>query len=204
MPKDKTASHVKIVAAAKAGFLEKGFEGASTRSIGERAGMSAAALYRHYRDKEAMFDSLVLPVIELMEQWMEEHKKLKYGLAAQKAEGNVLFGQTVTDLIKEVVYPHRLEFHLLLGCAQGTKYENFIHDFVAQQQVELTDAIHFMKQQGYQVEEPSQEELHMLLSAYMTAGFEPVVHNYSQENTMHCLDTINKFFMPGWKKIMGL
>ena len=55
MPKDKTASHIRIVEAMKAEFLEKGFSDASIRSIGQRAGLTSAALYRHYSSKEAMF-----------------------------------------------------------------------------------------------------------------------------------------------------
>ena len=39
MPRDKTLSHIRVNEAIKAEFLEKGFEAASIRSIGARAGM---------------------------------------------------------------------------------------------------------------------------------------------------------------------
>ena len=54
MPRDKTASHIQVMEAVRAEFLEKGFEKASVRSIAARAGMSAAGLYRHYKNKEDM------------------------------------------------------------------------------------------------------------------------------------------------------
>ncbi|MCM1299325.1 MAG: TetR/AcrR family transcriptional regulator [Firmicutes bacterium] len=204
MPKDKTASHLRIIAAMKAEFLEKGFENASVRSIAERANMSSAGLYRHYKDKEDMFDALIQPLIDQINDWLEKHKKRKYALAEKKADSGSLFGQSFTDLIKEVVYPNKEEFRLLLCCARGTKYENFIHDFVSAQQGELAEGIRYMKSRGYPAEEPLEEELHMLLSAYVSAMFEPVIHDYDEEKAMHCLDTIDKFFMPGWKHIMGL
>lgn len=50
----------------KAEFLEKGFEKASVRSIANRAGMSAAGIYRHFKDKEAMFDALVAPLVDII------------------------------------------------------------------------------------------------------------------------------------------
>ena len=59
MPRDKTESHIKVNIAIREEFMEKGFEGASIRSIGARAGMTSAGLYRHYPDKEA--SSLELP-----------------------------------------------------------------------------------------------------------------------------------------------
>lgn len=204
MPKDKTASHVRVMAAVKEEFLEKGFEGASVRSIAARAGMSSAGLYRHYRDKKDMFAASVQPLLDQINVWMEKHKRCKYDLVDQKADSSDLFGQSLVDLIKEVVYPNKEEFRMLLCCAQGTEYENFIHDFVSGQQDDLAQAIRYMRQQGYPAEELTEEELHMLLSAYMSAVFEPVIHDYSEEKTLHCLDTINKFFLPGWMRIMGL
>ena len=51
MPRDKTASHLKVMAAARDEFLQYGFEKASMRRIGERCGLTAAGLYRHCRDK---------------------------------------------------------------------------------------------------------------------------------------------------------
>ena len=52
MPRDKTENHIKIMAAAKEEFLEKGYEKASMRSIADRCGMTAAGIYRHCKDKE--------------------------------------------------------------------------------------------------------------------------------------------------------
>ena len=69
MPRDKSANHIKLMAAARAEFLEYGFEKASMRSIGERCGMTAAGLYRHCRDKEDLFDQLVEPAVDRLNTW---------------------------------------------------------------------------------------------------------------------------------------
>ncbi len=55
MPRDKSVSHIKIMAAAKTEFMEMGFEKASMRSIADRCGMTAAGIYRHCIDKEDLF-----------------------------------------------------------------------------------------------------------------------------------------------------
>ena len=62
MPKDKSGTLEKIIPNAKKEFLENGFAGASMRSIATRAGISAAGLYRHFENKEAIFAALVAPV----------------------------------------------------------------------------------------------------------------------------------------------
>ena len=126
MPKDKTASHVRVMAAARDEFMEFGFEKASMRRVGERCGLTAAGLYRHCRDKEALFDQLVAPAIERLQSWMDTHLT-KY-LISVRNEGNLKWQDSWIDMMREVVYPHVEDYHLLLTCASGTKYESFLHD----------------------------------------------------------------------------
>jgi len=204
MPRDKTASHIRVKAAIKSEFLEKGYEGASIRSIGERAGMTSAGLYRHYPDKEAMFSAIVDPLIGEINKWTKAHKNKKYDLADKKAQRDELFGESFVDLILKVILPNREEFKLLVTSAKGTKYENFVHDYVVRNQKDFREAFMLLKKQGYPVKDIDDESLHVLLSAYVTACFEPIIHDYSDERIKEYLRMIQEFFMPGWMNIMGL
>lgn len=47
-------SRARILAAARALFAERGFDGATLRAIAERAGMGASSIYRHIRSKEEL------------------------------------------------------------------------------------------------------------------------------------------------------
>ena len=76
MPKDKTANHIKIIAAAKAEFMEMGFDKSSMRSIAERCGMTAAGIYRHCVDKEDLFDQIVAPAVDRINAWLDAHVSL--------------------------------------------------------------------------------------------------------------------------------
>ena len=204
MPRDKTLSHEKVKKAVKEEFLEKGYEDASIRSIGARAGMTSAGLYRHYADKEAMFSSMVEPLIDSIKEWTGKHTNKKYALLECNVPDNELFGENFVDMVKEVILPRRDEFILLISRSAGTKYENFIHDYVEDNQKEFMEAIGYLKEKGYQTAELGEEELHMLLSAYLTACFEPIIHDYEDEKVIKYLNTVQEFFMPGWLKIMGI
>jgi AcrR family transcriptional regulator len=204
MPRDKTLSHIKVNKAIKEEFLEKGFEAASIRSIGARAGMTSAGLYRHYPDKESMFNAMVEPLIEDIKDWTTKHKERKYSLVDAQAGGGDLFGESFVDMVREVILPRRDEFKLLMTCSAGTKYENFIHEYARENQKELLDAIRYLKKKGYPSADIDEEELHMLLSAYLTACFEPIIHDCDTAKIDKYLSTIQEFFMPGWLKIMGL
>ena len=201
MPKDKTASHIKVMAAAKEEFIEYGFEKAFMRRVGERCGLTAAGLYRHCRDKEDLFDQLVAPAIERLRSWMDTHLT-KY-LATVRDEGNLKWQDSWIDMMREVVYPHVEDYHLLLTCSSGTKYESFLHDLTQTAQERMLECLPVLREKGLPIREISPAALHLLLSAYVTALFEPVIHRYSLDESMECLETIEAFFLPGWKTLFG-
>ena len=201
MPKDKTASHVRVMAAARDEFMELGFEKASMRRVGERCGLTAAGLYRHCRDKEDLFDQLVAPAIERLRSWMDTHLT-KY-LTTVRAEGNLKWQDSWIDMMREVVYPHVEDYRLLLTCASGTKYESFLHDLTQAAQERTMQVLPILRQKGLSIREISPAALHLLFSAYVTALFEPVIHRYSLNEAMRCLETVEAFFLPGWKTLFG-
>ena len=201
MPRDKTANHVKVIAAARNEFLEVGFDKSSMRSIAERCGMTAAGIYRHCIDKEDLFDQIVSPAVERINKWIDAHVA-RY-VDAVNQEARMQWRDSEIDMMREVVYPNMEEYHLLLAKSKGSKYENFLHDLTEQSQNRLLSYIPILKSQGYAVWDIEPKELHLLLSAYTTAMFEPVVHNYSMEEALRCLKTVEAFFLPGWKQLMG-
>ncbi len=201
MPRDKSASHVRVMAAASEEFLEYGFEKASMRRVGERCGLTAAGLYRHCRDKEDLFDQLVAPAVERISAWMDAHLT-KY-LAAVQEEGNLQWQDSWVDMMREIVYPHMDDYHLLLTCSSGTKYENFLHDFTQTAQEQMLQYLPVLRDKGLAIRAISPMEMHLLFSAYVTALFEPVIHRYTLEESMRCLETVEAFFLPGWKVLFG-
>ena len=60
----KGSVRARILAAAEREFDEQGYAGASMRSIVRRAETSLGNIYRYYPNKEALFLSIVVPVVE--------------------------------------------------------------------------------------------------------------------------------------------
>ena len=201
MPRDKSENHIKIIEAARNEFLAAGFEKASMRSIGSRCGLTAAAIYRHCRDKEDLFDQLVAPAVDRVNSWIEAHIARYVDDIQQKDRAQ--WHDSEIDMMREVIYPNMDEYHLLLTKSQGTKYENFLHDLTEKHQEHLMRYIPLLRSQGMFVSDISPSELHILLTAYTTALFEPVVHKYSHDEALRCLDKVEAFFLPGWKQLMG-
>lgn len=209
MPRDKTISHDKIILAARAEFSEYGYDKASMRRIGARCGLTAAALYRHFDSKERMFETLVEPAVTDMKKWLEEHIAASEE-AVRKAVGNkggadpeMMWNSTEIDMMRELIYPRMDEFSMIITKAKGSKYEDFLDVIVENHQKRLMSYLKMLKDAGHNVRDISENELHMLITAYFTALFGPVSHGYSLEDALKYLGTVEEFFMPGWKKLMG-
>lgn len=207
MPRDKTASHEKIVAAAMQEFQEKGFERASMKAVADAVGMTSAALYRHFDSKQDMFAALVQPAIDELNTWREQHIVSSYDVLEQ---GNTKlmweFDSDYNDakMVLDVMYRQPEAFRLLFCCSAGTVYENYVHDMVKLTTDRMMCFLQDCKVQGYPVREVQQDEMHMLVSAYCAALIQPIEHGYSKEDATRYLKTIVDFFTPGWRMITGL
>ena len=201
MPRDKTASHSKVLAAAREEFMEYGYENASMRRIGERCGMTAAGLYRHCRDKADLFREIVSPSVKKIDEWLEAH--IDRSIKTMESNEVDLWKDSEIDMMRDLIYPNMEEYRLLLTKAQGASYESFLHDLTERHQNKMLEFLPLLYEKGYVPRRIDPKELHLLLSAYTTAMFEPVVHGYSKEDAYRCLETLEAFFLPGWKQLLG-
>lgn len=203
-PQDKSASHERIVSAARKEFLEKGFESASIRAIAAAAGMTSAGLYRHFADKEAMFAALAGPALTEFRGLFDVFKARDYELL-DHGELDTMWedGADLAGFL-DLIYRHFDAFKLLVCRSDGTRYERFIHDCVMIEQKETLAYLDEARRRGIPVKDIRPEELHMLLSAYATAIFEVVAHDFTREDAQHYLATLQTFFCPGWRAVLGL
>ena len=172
------------------------------RSIGDRCHMTAAAIYRHCRDKEDLFYQLVSPAEEKLMAWAQAHMQ-RYEEPV-KTRRKMVWQDSFIDMMREVVYPNMEDYHLLVAKSKGSKYENYLHDMTEMAQDKFLAYLDELRNSSMKAPEISAQQLHLLLTAYLTALFEPVVHNYPYEEATEALDTLEKFFLPGWKKLMGV
>lgn len=204
MPKDKTETYHKIIPCAKREFLEKGFEKASMRTIAADAGMSAAGLYRHFADKEAMFEALVSPVVnglkELFLSAQEEFNQLP-----KEVKEKTVFDYSAAKLKNFIafIYDHFDEFKLLVTCAGGTAFADFIHSLV---EIEVEYTLKFIESTGNDALTSGRitpELMHIVASAFFTAIFETVKHDMTKEAAEIYTENLRQFFTAGWRTILN-
>jgi AcrR family transcriptional regulator len=73
-----------ILIAGREVFLEQGLNGARTKTIAERAGITEAVLYRHFESKEEIFESAVLEPLQVMLGELLEETRALLGSGAAR------------------------------------------------------------------------------------------------------------------------
>ncbi|WP_373844486.1 TetR/AcrR family transcriptional regulator [Clostridium sp.] len=198
-------THQDILLSAKGNFLKKGFERANLREICKEANVTTGAFYRHFKDKESVFEELVDHVVKKLKRCyfkseVEFHKTLN-GI-----DNNRIWDMTDESMmvLVEFIYGNYDEFKLILTCADGTKYENFLHDIA---KIETINTLKFMdklKEKGYKIKNISEKEVHVLIQAYFSSIFEGIVHDYHKSEAIKCIKTVVNFNKTGWKYIFGM
>lgn len=211
MPRDKTQSHEKILAAAMQEFLQKGFEGASMKDVADAVGMTSAALYRHFDDKQAMFTALVQPAADALAEWTKKHVDTSYSLLdggdiKQITDAMWNFETQMSDvhMVLDVMYEQPDAFRLLLCCSAGTAFEGFLHDKVEEATDQMMEFLSHCIERGLRARDVKRDEMHMLVSAYFSALVQPIEHGYALSDAKRYLNTMQDFFTPGWRLILGL
>lgn len=198
-----TTTREKILEVATKEFMQNGFADASMRKIAGKVGITATALYRHYKDKEAIFDAVVNPAVQAWENLCQTEEVRQTGTARESGLDAMWGDNDQARRIVELIYKD-FDAHKLLFCkSEGTKYEDYLHEVVTKVQ---TATLNFMKEledKGILVNHVDEKEMHLILSAQYTAMLEMVNHDFSYEEALHYCGTVNTFFKEGWRKFLG-
>jgi len=205
LAKDYEGTHLRIINSAKKEFLEKGFINANLREISKNAGITTGAFYRHFQDKEALFDALVEPLIQALDTMYKKTMQETYELldTDQLKEMWGIYAEVLVQYT-EFMYQYFDEFKLLLTRSEGTKHQSFRNDLVAMEAKETKRFMEELKRRGVAVNDVSDEELNMVSSAYYASIFEVIIHDYPKDRAIKHAHTLVRFLQPGWKEIFGI
>ena len=205
MPRNKSITHEKLVQNMKEEFLEHGYMKASLNDIAKRTDITAAAIYRHFPNKEAMFRAIVEPVtsefLKMCEDSLEERCAELKGQDFLKQFRE--FRKEKSMRIIDYMYDNHDIFKLLLCCSEGTEYETFEEKLIAVEVQNILEMFQILDRQNIPHKKVSDIELHILSTTVMTALCEPIKHGYSKEKAVYYAKFAGRMLEPGMKEILG-
>ncbi len=193
----------KIMTEGKIEFLQKGFKDASLRSIVRQAGVTTGAFYGYFPDKQALFEALVSPAVNgLRELFLNVHKEFNELPGDTQLDTAYGYSANKLKIFIAYIYDNFDEFKLLITCAEGTAFEDFIHSLA---EIEVDYTLKFFEATGNDALASGRITLklvHIISSAYFSAVFEIVEHDMAREEADRYIDSLSNFFIAGWKAIL--
>ena len=193
----------KIQQAAIDEFLEKGFRGASLRQIVKHAGVTTGAFYGYFSSKEALFASIVEPHAQaIMANFMEAQLRFADLQKNEQPSHMGIESSSCIDWMVDYICEHRDPIKLLLSKAEGTSYENFVHNIV---EVEVEYTLKYMdvlRELGYTVPRLDKTLCHIIASGMFGGIFEVVIHDIPEKQAMRDVGQLRAFYTAGWLALM--
>lgn len=205
MPGDELTTQKNILNAGKREFLKRGFRGASLRTIVREAGVTTGAFYGYYSSKEALFNALVGDAAQVFLERFQNAQNEFASLPAEQQPDSMgeISGECMVWMV-DYMYDHYDAFKLLLCCAEGTRYEHFVHTLVEIETEATNRFLHVLNSLGHKTKSVDSQLEHILVSGFFSGFFEIVIHDMPRENAMGYTCALRNFYTAGWREIMGL
>ena len=198
----------RILECAKEEFLKKGFEKAQVGEIAKAAQVTTGAIYRHFKNKEELFFSLIEEVytytLNVVED-VETRSQNKIDIPLLQAGNEAILEASFNEVMDFVnyMYEHFDEFKLIFECSQGSRVENFIEEIVDRYSVKNMKQMSNLKMKDSASYELEEFEVHILTKGYITSLCECIIHNIPYKNVSGYIKSIVTFQYYGWKGLMG-
>ena len=186
-----------IIRAAYSEFLAYGFQKASLHKIAEKAGVTTGAIYTRYKNKDALFFSLLRDFFEAMKVLFapvaEEYEKAKHSekpediLSAINAEESIYF---------RLLTEHYDDCTLFFSRSDGSSVEMILKEIMntkTKQTVEFFSEVYGKA--------PNEDAIRLLMGSQFWY-FRQLLNEHLDEDEMFaCLRSILDFFNAGWRQL---
>ena len=186
-----------IIHAARAEFLSRGFQKASLHKIAENAGVTTGAIYTRYKNKDALFVSLLQDFFETMNEL--------FSPAAEEYERARKSART-EDIIQAINMEERIYFRLLtehyddctlfFSRSDGSSAETMLRELMdrkTEQTVEFFASVYGKA--------PNEDAIRLLMGSQFWY-FRQLLDEHLEEDKMFaCLKSILDFFNAGWRQL---
>ena len=189
-----------IEEAAKADFLEYGFEKASMRRIAERAGVTHGALYTRAGSKDELFVMLVSPLLRSIEGAFTALRGEYFGNEALADPAAFLRAmEHENSLILRLLFDDYDLSRLLLVRSHGSSLEDFFSSIV---ELKIKETLEFFRLR--KMESPDPGVLRMLISSEFSTFRDIIEEGWSLEYAERMMKSILKYHEAGWKALLDI
>ncbi len=197
----KSGINRRIKEAAKAEFVNKGYQKASMRTIAEKSGVSVSNIYNYFQHKDEILKEILQPTLAIIDWAME---LIEFGeLHKDEHAWSLEYHLDQIPAISKFIDNNRESLTLLFFRSHGSSYENY--------KDELIDRYTGIIARNYKVYRAIRPQMnanvsdffyHNLSSLYMNIMCEVLMHDVSYEDMLIYLKEMMMFAYGGGKALM--
>lgn len=195
----------RILDCAKEEFMEKGFEGASMRSIAEKSGYTTGMVYARFEDKSRLFKEIVDEAANKLFDYFSkaEDEFAELPPTLQYNEMHTYVEVKVDEMI-DIIYDNFDAFKLIVCKSAGSGYEYYVDKMIDVETKNTVRFIETLNNAGIELNEVRADLSHMLSSAMFNGVFEVVAHDLPRDDAKVYIKQVRDFFNAGWDRLLGL
>lgn len=197
-------THEKILECGKRHFLKYGFEKSSLRDICKDACVTTGAFYRHFDNKNELFEAIVSPVADKIFSNFFDYEQAS--IDSIKTKQNEKVSQVHIDGTIETamfLFDNKEIYSLIINGSYGTSYENFLEKLTKMEDDSRIKMQEISLEAGIFPERISDKGFHIINHAHFLALTEAVLHSESKQELLENARLVSCFFSEGWKKVRG-
>ena len=199
MARRNPALDEKIIAAARAEFLEKGYQGASLRPIAERAGATVGAIQIRYKTKDALLRALLTPFLSEIEGVFQATKTEYWQYPPSERLAFIEKSMKMeSEAILSLIFDHYDDAVLLLCKSEGSSLADCFDQIVARKVAESEAFFSALDA------EPFDGELLRLLIGAQFYSYRQIVQNgYERDAAKRAMQALMRYHMGGWTALLN-
>jgi AcrR family transcriptional regulator len=195
----------KILDSAMTEFLEKGFMNASLRTIASNAGLTTGAMYRHFKDKDALFCALVDGAIEVATKTvMMADVSHHLDLHALGSKEHFEEENKQTNDLLNYIFDNFDAFTLLLTKSAGSTHEHFQEEICDLYTKNCEQLFNWMYKNQLSTKKIDKMTAHFIASTVINAFMEIITHKMSKKAAFQYMENIMEFTRFGMIHMLGI
>ena len=189
-----------IIEAAEKEFIAKGYANTTLRRIASKCNITATAIYRHFEDKEDIFQTVIKPFVDRVKSQAEEIEKKDYDFLNNNQLDSVWEFEGERNLHFELLFNFKRPLVMLVIRERREWLKNYLLD------IEYSSTMRYLKRMeelGYKVVALNPLSFKAILESYIDAYFHVLEMNLSLAESKKVCQTISEFFQSGFRKLLG-
>lgn len=190
-----TSIDSRLLQSARDEFMEHGFIRADLKTICDNAGVTTGAVYKRYKGKEELFETVVGEVVSALNSFLENRSDIDFSTLTDdeiRASWKMSYDSMIPMF--RMLRSYGDDFKILIDRSAGTRFESFSHDYVIKMSYAYEQFYKEAYKRGIAKAKVSRDEFHILLTSFWSSICEPFVHDMSKKQMEEHCRVMCRFF----------